>query len=80
MPDGTLASPLTQIDFTYGRSTIMDTSGNIPIPHALASPDTLVMDEVTFKSTNDALTNKVITDFFIIENLARPANGLKYPC
>ena len=49
----------------------MDTSGNNPIPHALASPDTLVMDEVTFKSTSDALTNKVITDFFINRKLSK---------
>ena len=64
MPDGTFASPLTQIEFTYGRSTMMDNSGNNPIPHALASPDTLVMDELIFKSTSEALTIKVITDFF----------------
>ena len=69
MPDGTFASPLTQIEFTYGRSKMMDTSGINPIPHALASPDTLVMDELTFKSINDALTNKVITDFFINRKL-----------
>jgi hypothetical protein len=43
---------------------MMDYSGINPIPHALASPDTLVMDELIFKSTSEALTNKVITDFF----------------
>jgi len=71
MPDGTFASPLTQIEFTYGRSRMMDTSGINPIPHALASPDTLVMDELTFKSINDALTHKVITDFFINRKLSK---------
>ena len=64
MPDGTFSSPLTQIEFTFGRNTMMDHSGINPIPHALASPDTLVMDEQTFKSTSEALTNKGIIDFF----------------
>ena len=65
MPDGTFAIPLTQIEFTYGRNGMMDTSGALAIPHELASPDTLVMDEAIFKATTDALTNKVITEFFI---------------
>ena len=71
MPDGTFAAPLSQIEFTYGRSQMMDTSGFNPIPHALASPNTLVMDELTFKSINDALTHKGITDFFSNRKLSK---------
>ena len=64
MPDGSFAQPLTQIDFSYGRDGMLDTSGNIAVPHAFASPDKIVMDEVTFKATIDALTNKPTIDFF----------------
>ena len=51
MPDGSLAQPLTQIEFSYGRDAMLDTSGAIAVPHALASPDTLVLDEANFKAT-----------------------------
>ncbi len=64
MPDGSLAQPLTQIEFSYGRDAMLDTSGAIAVPHALASPDTLVMEEATFKATIDALTSKPTMDFF----------------
>ena len=71
MPDGTFAIPLTQFGCTYGRNGMMDTSGAHAVPHALASPDTLVMDKATFKATTDALTNNVITDFFINRKLCK---------
>ena len=71
MPDGTFSSPLTQIEFTFGRSTMMDNSAINPTPHPLASPDTLIMDELTFKSTSEALTNKGITDFFKYRKLSK---------
>ena len=76
MPDGTFAIPLTQIEFIYGRNGMIDASGAHAVPHALASPDTLVMDEATFKATTDALTNKVITDFFINRKLCKTSNNL----
>ena len=71
MPDGSLALPLTQIEFSCGRTNMMDNSGDAPIAHALASPDTLIMDEATFKTTINALTNKVTTDFFIHRKLCK---------
>ena len=64
MPDGTFAIPLTPIEFSYGRETMQDTSGAGPVPHALASPDSLVMEEATFKATIDALSSKPTMDFF----------------
>ena len=69
MPDGSLAQPLTQIDFSYGRDALLDTSGGAAIPHACAKRNSDVMDESTLKATIDALTNKVITDFFINRKL-----------
>ena len=42
MPDGSLALPLTQIEFSHGRTNMMDNSGVAPVAHALASPDTLI--------------------------------------
>jgi len=57
MPDGSLALPLTQIEFTYGRANMMDNSGVAQVAHALARPDSEIMDEATFKTTIDALTN-----------------------
>ena len=72
MPDGNLAIPLTQIEFTYGRNDMMDTAN--AVPHALASPDTLIMEETTLQATNNALTNKSITDFFINRKLHKGSN------
>ena len=69
MPDGNLAIPLTQIEFTYGRNLMMDTVN--AIPHALASPDTLIMEEATFQSTMNSLTTKSMTDFFINRKLCK---------
>jgi len=71
MPDGSLALPLTPIEFSHGRTNMMDHSGAAPIAHALASPDTLAMEEATFKSTIDALTNKSMTDFFINRKISK---------
>jgi hypothetical protein len=52
MPDNTFAIPLTSIEFTHGREDLQDTtSGAIAIPHPLASPDTIIMEEATFKAT-----------------------------
>ena len=65
MPDGSLAQPLTQIEFSYGRDTMIDNSGVHIIAHASARHDTVVMDEPTFKATIDALTCKATTDLFI---------------
>ena len=71
MPDGSLALPLTQIEFTYGRANMMDNSGVAQVAHALARPDSEIIDEATFKTTIDALTNKVTTDFFINRKLSK---------
>ena len=79
MPDGTFAIPLTQIEFTYGRNAMMNTSGANAVPHALASPDTLIMEQATLKATNDALTNKSITDFFINRKLHKGSNWSQIP-
>ena len=49
----------------------MDNSAINPTPHPLASTDTLIMDELTFKSTSEALTNKGITDFFKYRKLSK---------
>ena len=84
MPDGSFAQPLTQIDFvSYGRDGMLDTSGNIAVPHAFASPDTKVMDEATFKATIGALTSKPTIDFFNSRKLnqnSKIANGPKRQC
>jgi len=72
MPDGNVAISLTQIDFTYGRNDMMDTAN--AVSHALASPDTLIMEETTLQATNYALTNKSITDFFINRKLHKGSN------
>ena len=64
MSDNTLAIPLTPIEFTYGRSDLLDTSGANAVLHPFASPDTTVMDEAIFKATIDALTSKPTIDFF----------------
>jgi len=64
MPDNTFAIPLTPIEFSHGREDLQDTSGAIAIPHPLASPDTIIMDEPVFKATIDALTSKTTVDFF----------------
>ena len=64
MPDNTFAIPLTPIEFTYGREDLQDTSGAVAIPHPLASPDTIIMDEPVFMATIGALTSKTTIDFF----------------
>ena len=64
MLDNTFAIPFTPIEFSYGRDNLQDKSGVNAIPHAFASPDTMVMDEATFKATIDVLNSKTTVDFF----------------
>ena len=77
MPDSTFSIPLTPIEFTYGRDNLQDTPGGFAVPHPLASPDTIVMDEAMFKATIDALTSKTTTDFFNARKLNQNSKRMK---